>query len=1279
MKSLIATKGLNMSSLRNFQMSKNAKIRLAIWALFLSVLVGTGLLADGGSGKAAETLAAGVSSSDSYSVQAASSNMSLPSLNGPTPDTSTAPSATGEEAVDFLPAWRWGDSEWTLDVSSDGGFMSAEGSMRSLLSTMASTGFLISSGLWSVLLNILRFGMSANFVSDTGMAQVINTGFASLSSSMIYLLGFFWVLLMIKAIREFMRGHVTQAIKSAAVFTLAMGGLFAMGNASQAAGDNPDAPGTMPWLATTISNKVDVTAGQIASGFGITQNSTAQVVKNLNQGGDILACENYMNSLHQRYVSLTSDGKGAPEALVIASKLWETTYFNSWTIAQFGQPRNGWDLGGRVACRQVEYMRNNKDSSIVSWATSGGSSVGVDIAAYEVDIANDDLRHKMVTAWAACSWTGSGWAVTDPFKDQVGGRITPQACAETFDADGPAKGTPFNIYYGHQEQLTGKTDAGKAAVAWNQAYYGNNTSDRFVQGAISFIVSAIFLFTLGLVGLGMIVAQFMLLVLLMVFPVTLILLGMQAPQGMRLLKLTGTTAVSKFMFSMLITFLTELILLGQRVAANIGDGRGTFNQLLYGLMPLMAFYVGRKILSTLGMGDILKPGGALSFMAASSMAATRDSKLQSMASGGSGSLLGGMAKKGLANTPGGQAAWRQLKASKAMHRIQRDWGFDRNSHHNQKERESEAKRKREERAKKQAENLEKFGTTDGALKRGMAKTAAYAKNERDLLKKGSLKGLVHDHLDRGKQAAGKRLAPFGNMKKTWQSEKGLAKGKALLDLTAGLSQFGSIPGGLGAVALGGFALGPAGLPLGAAVLGFGGLAALGGVAKIGFDKRSIKAEPVTVQADEYISSHVMAASMSAQASSRVKRAKGAERVEREINFVDTIVRSSAQRHLGNGFEGFTSIAQQAGAAEAYAKTLGLDRSEVLVSQDGLMLPDPHLSLESAKRAHMKIEGLAHGALWLDKETRARRDGETDEIYAARINTVMVERGLMTPDGQLVNVFEKAGLNIKDAKVRDDIEAWMNGKKHSKLDHLVFESQDSVAEERLVAAATRWVQQREDERDMLIRESQAVAQALVTAAESRIDNAYEEFKDRLPVFSSESGSFVALTQRLNSQLADARQKMSADEEKNVRAALGEARKKWDQQASALVEEFKQKYDDISAVTVDLKAANMTDLGQFEDLVTKVGKAFEEHEKELLDLQAKAYSGEETAVRAFHEAIKAKGNELAKMSAELEEQRQANLGALVAWREQELQERAKSGEVKQAVRASDFIKRKGLPQD
>jgi len=546
---------------------------------------------------------------------------------------------TSENSTVLLPAWRWRTS---FLLESQSGINNVTTPMASFI---ASAFFFVSALLWWALTGLVHYAMTMDVVEQAAFA--INQTFATFADTLGGS-GIVWFLLVatvLVAIRVWMRtqnsGSLVRIILIFIVPVATMQGLAS--TAGDATTGNPLPTGSPAWIAHTGSSMINEVGGNLGSGFGLLAASGSAASSPLEMATAEPSCASYIDTLHTQYVAHRNDGPGdetvllenrADEAVITVSNLWQRSFLANWTAAQYGSEI----YGSRLYCHQLEH---NVRAPAAEQATLGAlagwpANPSLDIFRMPSDAKE---REPYLFHWAACAHTGA-WGPTDGWE-QVGG-LTAGDCASWWsdgDVGGGAIGRE-NLRWNRQSQLDSDIDVTGANAADEEAifavqetvesYWGHNSGGRFLNGLFSIFTAMVYMWALGGLALGAIIAQLGLVILLMLLPATILLLAIPSKQGRqhqagpRLLKLTLGFMAAKLALVVTITLLLQSVTVLQNlVALTTGAGSAT-GMLFHLIIPVVAVFIVRKVLKTLGVGDLTKISGAIGMSSAVAAAASGD-------------------------------------------------------------------------------------------------------------------------------------------------------------------------------------------------------------------------------------------------------------------------------------------------------------------------------------------------------------------------------------------------------------------------------------------------------------------------------------------------------------------------------------------------------------------------------------------------------------------------------------------------------------------------------
>ena len=557
----------------------------------------------------------------------------------------------------YLPAWRW----TTQSLHSNYGI--APG-MNELLTGLASIFFSIGSVMWEILLWVIRFATDTNLIASlagkinkvvAGTYNAITGGTGTVAHNA--LIGSILFLIVGYTLFMTVRAGPGAALKTAVRCMVPLALLVVMCGAAVASTSGTPKPPSPGWVANTVNNDIqfvatilpNTVANLSSSGGALDQRvpSCFDYQKNLAQ------TYNYLISTQQQYHSLTSGDSQIP---VIVDNLWTASYLSGWEQAQFGDPT----VGQRVGCRYLEIQRNtpagdtyNSDGSLNQYGQSsieninsdgvpkaGGDTSKNNTTVYGPFGGDDGLTTLAVTAWASCYYdTGSGsWRFTPSFAqvkstDHDPGSST--ACSNWWagwQGNTNQGGDAFGTAYPGQTQgdINGQTTTSPVAQEFFNSWNGNNGGASLLFGFFTMLSSAAFLFSIGGLALGTVLAQVLLVLILCALPLLLLVMAMPGNVGKRVgteaLKIGIGAAVSKIIFMLLLGILVDTI--------NIMNGilppmSGSLGVLITAMTPLIAYYAIHTLLKRMGFGGLMSVKGAVMTTAAITGQAAKDGSLTS--------------------------------------------------------------------------------------------------------------------------------------------------------------------------------------------------------------------------------------------------------------------------------------------------------------------------------------------------------------------------------------------------------------------------------------------------------------------------------------------------------------------------------------------------------------------------------------------------------------------------------------------------------------------------
>lgn len=913
-------------------------------------------------------------------------------------------------STDFLPAWRWQNVELDQD---QGGLL---GAVKAMPNSIALILFALANFFWQLLLNITRLGLSADFI--TPAAPAINAGVAQFSTLAFTFGAVILAVVFYRAVvRPALRGSISwDGIRELGGAVVLMALIMGVGNMSAGAADSfqsakaggksaaeiqeqqANYEGTMPWAVRTVTGTVEDFAATLSTGWGLRDRvgDAAMGISEASDPQDRLTCTRYIDELHDQYLNYKGAGEvgsGNP-TLSGMSRLWESTFYRSWTTAMFSTPAGTADLGARVMCHYAEAKNSidPKEQAAIAVAAYDGFPNRVSRVFWENSKEEDDRR--AVVAWAMCKLSGKDFEATAELQYSHGN--TPQShTADCKASDGPFGTSQDGLakdnldVFGNSEDLNSTTYGEQLAAArkWEHAWFGQNPSERLLNGFLALAVSLGMLWALGFMAIGLVFVQFTLVVLLLLIPLILAAIIVTKDErrdnAIGLLKLIGTSVFTKFFFALIISVLIEIAAVGQAIVDFLPGGGGLFGQVLKGLMPLAALFILRKILSRIGVGDILRPTGAVSFATKAAAMTTRNS---------------------FAAAVGSRIADKSMQMSGASKLLRK--------------------------ADRYAPELDKWNR---AGRKARAEEIAAEKKDK-------LERRAEARKDRGNGPLS-RVMDWANSK-GWNLDR--------VDTFVATAAKGAAAG-VGAIGVGGAVL-AGGAP---ALIAAGAIGGNKGrnMLRNWQNQRRARSETQFGEARELNSTPgVDAIAADADLRSYTRARERAYRAGQSLEQFDqervlNAYQGSIEAQYGSGFESFTDEAEAFATREAYAQAHGYNASDVLVGMDGMMMPMP---VSSDKRRELSIDQLSHWAHWLDDSDKSPRENEDTEAYMNRLFATGVARGLVTSDGRAVDIWSKLGLDMADTNDRRRVESWLRGDRNDAvLENTVFQSRNSSAEAAMI--------------------------------------------------------------------------------------------------------------------------------------------------------------------------------------------------------------------------------------
>lgn len=1032
----------------------------------------------------------------------------------------------GAYDLDSLPAWRWRNID--LDMDTSGGWSKAvQNAFKHIPVTIAEIFFNAANFLWMLLLFLMKMGFDAKGLLGFG-AQSINTGAAFMSDKLLYFAIPLSAYVMWKFLKDFIKmrsGNPFGLMRRFGVFAVFLGLMWMVSTSSkQAITQNVNDPaaqleqvGTLPWMAKEILNFADMAVAPLAGVVLDVDATTTPADESIGgKGGNLEAgpnltlpgnagnngsatCKEYIQTIYSNYAR----GEDSERALIIVSKLWEGTFYQALKSASFGEPTvyntpgggaYASDIPDRVMCHYQDAVNDISPQTqqaiariAYGEAVPAADKLGnVPLVFLTGNVVKKDDQRKAMVAWAACRWDGSKWDGQPEFAGahKNSGSVNPfdDLCTKVMQEPGGkwndnfwifGSGIPDAVSQGdavHQAQL-------KAARTWALGYSGANAGGRMIGAFIAFIVALLFLYCFGLLALGLTMSMMIAVALLaLALPAALVLAAIgKTKQATPLFKMTLYSVLGHAFLTALLSLVVIISGIFQNLLGSFSGLPLMIRSLTTGLAPVIAFLIVRKLMKSVGMGDIMSPLGALSFAGGAALSGGGKMSANAQKSLTSGALLKktpGLGKR-LDRLDGMAPTWKNWSPDGRRKRLattKKEDDLERKNR--QKKIDGRASAARDKRREQLAAQMRLEGH-DPNTKMGQAELE-------DRLNKD-----IADRALAGRNAAGRaRVGLLDKIDKARMPGSVKDRLKSLAHDEPDVLPFLGKGAGLAALAV----MGPAAwVAAGLTVGGVNGYRRLGDDVARGAAIDYLDAggrppgAPVSAGTEPHDSfSPGAATSGPGTVDARAASGRDAGHLKAAVNgyekLIDTLFTDIAASHgVGTGSDGWstdgkvTRIALSEGDRERIAVKaaveFGCEPSMVLTTPGGIVVPTPAMG-EARQSLENTEHGLGHFVHWLPEEDQERRPipttkhdgspGERQESASEQAARLMVQgwcRGAVGNDGQLIDVRSLAlpGADMSNDDVRAQIDAWCNGAVDDRLSNFRLEPADPD-EEKLIQAA-----------------------------------------------------------------------------------------------------------------------------------------------------------------------------------------------------------------------------------
>jgi hypothetical protein len=591
---------------------------------------------------------------------------------------------TGANYINLLPAFRWANA---ISLYSNTGSNPISSTVLVIMTAMAEIIFAFATWLWWLLLEVVKFGLTADLLKAS--AHAIDEGFASLagalgSSGLLIIMA---VVIGLIGVRAVLGGHLGKVFHIFLAFLIPLAVVEALASEvnPHAADKGYTSPAGAPaWIAEQGSNFLGTTVNAIAGGFQGLSGNVANPADPLSSvDGDANKapnCNQYDNALYKQYdaYAATASSGGADEmsAVPSISYLWQDAFLNYWQEAQFGN--DAYDSLGTCHLLDNQALVTAPEISAIdtiAYANIPGSTSskpGVPNANTEELYGSNGSKsfETMLFGYMACQYVGGsgpdivngwtyrpGWNILDGSSQSGDPGSGPLGFVEGRSSGGPNSATPGNcaswwstgdtqksfswltsdalfgglVYASSTPNLTTADQQG-AAQAYDSvdSTWGHNAGTRLLSAIMAAVTAMIYLWGLGPLALGSALSQVGLILTLILLPATLYLVawpsrrkGEAAGIGQKLLRMTGGFFVARFTILLCITFLIAAI----SVLETVAGAMPSFDAFSQMFIPVAAILTLRALLKACNLGNLTSMSGALTLPTAAAMKISGDEKM----------------------------------------------------------------------------------------------------------------------------------------------------------------------------------------------------------------------------------------------------------------------------------------------------------------------------------------------------------------------------------------------------------------------------------------------------------------------------------------------------------------------------------------------------------------------------------------------------------------------------------------------------------------------------
>lgn len=998
-------------------------------------------------------------------------------------------------ADNLLPMQRWASPNLTAFNQSLFGI-----SLPNLSSGPSTVFFSVAAWAWAILTFLLNFGMTFSPLKKS--ASEVNSAVAAMGDVVSFFLIPLLLWLLIKNVKIAMRGNIGRFLSKVSVAFVLAAAVMSFTNTAHRVDGKSDAvvlntTGTAPWAANVVVGNLSSVSSSISYIPKPGSGPSTAFYDTGAQSGTALTCKKYDENLYRLYRENAKSQLGLSrtqsEAMVTMSKLWEQTLLSPWISAQFGSGSvqgNQWP--SQLACRQLEASVDESDAvkaAVFAAATekelgwSAETVIDTNLVNFMQPLGDQYIIPNNV-AWAYCSVNkNKTWERSTPLlkagdkakaygdertmcgDEHKFGGMTPTAKAPTEDGDRKAlarnvlldaEGNYHYLEDGPDEDINEAIAADKVPEAGplrdTIVKMQSDSPARMFHSTFALGTSAAYLWALGPLAVGLTLAGLAMVFLLALLPLMLLLWMVDHPAAKKMLHALGWSALAMCLFTFALSFLTWVIGMAAGMVNAASPGESAVKSVIMAVVPLLALFLLSSGAKKLGFGNLMTPRQSFGMA-------------QGMASRAIGSGQAPWKTDRNGNTPAQRQA---LSQKEWQDRRKRALAAGSSAAGKSKKLFGAAGRKVAEKSPLLAAAAglgalagAKVAKTSSSLRSGSASVgrlaaskalgstpAGYAKSITGRLGRFANRaipslGLLNRPSAVSKDGStpvlktGDYLRAFANNSNQSAAEirKELLDRKAAKLSTERLSA--STPAGVLS-------------KLGAAA----GLKTLDSATGAPVAPLTLStSSPDQVQSDHKKLMHGV---------SKIPTMEARDAAYKELVSRGLTGALSAQLAVNPKFAGLKSAAESDAFTQALAQDLGLHTNQLVVGSSGLVTIAPVPKVKNGQAPALpegvSLEAVGHPALYLPATDAARAAGESDDQWTARVNGILVSRGLMGQDGRPVDMLARAGFDIHKAEDQAAIRSWLAGNANERLDAIrQFEELTAPAphEAVMVEASREW--------------------------------------------------------------------------------------------------------------------------------------------------------------------------------------------------------------------------------